>query len=261
MQLEELVYKNYSSLNSTDLFIWKYISLNKKDSSTQTIDELALNCNVSRTTITRFVRKLGLKGYSEFKVLLSWEVKEKDILSDEAYYTACDSIIHFIESQREKDYDKICKMIYESTHVYVYGSGDIQSSVAKQIKRMFLSCQEKIYDFGGTTFDKSFYNMVGANDVVILISLSGSSEKIISIARNLKLRGCKIIAITELKDNELSNISDEVMYISAAKIDILELHPSYQMTMLYFVLAELLFIKYSIYKKHRMLSEGLECTL
>ncbi len=48
---------------------------------------------------------------------------------------------------KNKDYDALCKLLYESRTIYAYGSGDIQNVVAKQIKRMFLSCQEIIYDF------------------------------------------------------------------------------------------------------------------
>ncbi|MFQ4200952.1 RpiR family transcriptional regulator, partial [Clostridioides difficile] len=40
-----------------------------------------------------------------------------------------------------------------------------------------------------------------------------------------------------------------------------QMHPSYKLTMLYFILIELLFIKYSIYKRHRMITEGIDCKL
>lgn len=261
MRLEEIIFLNYSKLNETDLLIWKYITTNKEYCSQISINELAEKCNVSRTTITRFVKKLDLKGFSEFKVLLSWELEKVNVIEDQSFGIACDSIIKYVEDQKNKDYDSLCKLLYESKMIYVYGSGDIQNVVAKQIKRMFLSCQEIIYDFEGRTFDDSFYNIVNENDVMILISLSGNNENVLNIARRLKLIGTKIISITEFKNSTLTNLSDESIYISATNISFLQTHPSYKLTMLYFILIELLFIKYSIYKRHRMITEGIDCKL
>lgn len=258
MRIEEIIVKKYAELNETDLMIWKHVFANKEAAAQMSIDHLANLCNVSHTTITRFVKKLGFKGYSEFKVVLRWEAKEELRIDEEAYDIACNSIVRYVEDQKDKNYTDICKMIYEARQVYAYGTGDIQMAVAKQIKRMFLSCQEIIYDVGGVTFDKAFYRLVQPNDVMILISLSGNSEEVLNIAKQLKLLGVKLISITEFKDNFLTQLADESLYISAMSLSILSSHPAYKTTMLYFILVELLFIKYSIYKKHRMISEGIE---
>ena len=221
------------------------------------IDHLAGLCNVSHTTITRFVKKLGFKGYSEFKVVLNWETKETLTINDQAYDLACDAIVRYVEDQKGKNYEHICELLYEARQVYAYGSGDIQNAVAKQIKRMFLSCQEMIYDVGGVTFDNAFYQLVHAGDVMIMISLSGSSKEVLEVTQLLKLLGVKIISITEFRDNPLTQLADESLYISATSLSILAAHPSYKTTMLYFILVELLFIKYCIYKKNRMITEGI----
>ena len=51
MKLEELINKNYRQLNENDLYIWNYINHHKKECEHLSIDELALRCNVSRSTI------------------------------------------------------------------------------------------------------------------------------------------------------------------------------------------------------------------
>jgi RpiR family glv operon transcriptional regulator len=261
MRIQEMVYSNYNNLNETDLHIWKYVCENKKVCCTQSIDEMASRCNVSRTTITRFVKKIGLRGFSEFKVLLSWESNSDQYVEEGAFDIACDSITRYVEEQRKKDYSAICRMIYEAPRIFVYGTGDIQNSVARQIKRMFLSCQEIIYDFDGRTFDHAFFQLVKENDLVIIISLSGANQDALHIAEQLRIKGVHIISITEFQDNPLTRRSDESLYVSFANLSILNAHPFYKATMLYFLLAELLFIKYSIYKRHRMITEGLECNI
>lgn len=261
MKIEERVIRHYARLNQTDLFIWNYIMKNKKECSRLSIDVLANRCSVSRTTISRFVKKLGYKGYSEFKVVIGWEDDDSSQMDEEAFEIACESIIKYVENQKNKDYGIVNRYLYEAKRIFVYGSGDIQNAVAKQIKRMFLSCQEIIYDFGGTTFDEAIFHLISSEDVIVIISLSGNSEETLHIARQLKLNGIKIISITEFKDNRLTQLADESIYISATQLQLLTYHPQFKTTMLYFVLAELLFIKYSIYKKKRLLKEGKECQL
>lgn len=261
MRVEERILNKYDDLNETDLFIWNYIAKNRRKCTQLTIDSLAEKCNVSRTTISRFVKKLGFKGYSEFKIVLSWEDDNSKNLYDNAFEMACDSIIKYVDDQRLKNYESVCKLIYEAERIFVYGTGDIQNAVAKQMKRMFLSCQETIFNFEGTTFDKAFYNLVSDKDVMFIISLSGNSESAINIARHLKMNGTKIISITEFKDNKLTKIADETLYISATELSFLKEHPQFKTTMLYFVLIELLFIKYSIYKKNRTITEGRKCEI
>ena len=70
---QELINKHYNILNENDIYIWNYISNNKKECESLSIDNLAHKCNVSRTTILRFAQKISLKGYSELKLYLKLE--------------------------------------------------------------------------------------------------------------------------------------------------------------------------------------------
>lgn len=250
--VEELIVKNYQKLNETDLQIWQTIKQVKHEERKFTIDSIASAANVSRTTISRFVKKLNLSGFSEFKFLINLEKDDPILLGQRVYEDTCDSIIRYVEEQKKRDYEQVCELIYRAENIYVYGTGDIQNSVAKQLKRMFISCKEKIFDIGGTTFDLSLYEMIQPEDVMIIISLSGENEKAVEIARNLKLKNVRLISITELKNNQLADLCDESLYISAKKFKFLKEHPNYRFINLYFILIELLFIKYSIYKNNKL---------
>lgn len=77
-----MIFFNYNKLNDIDLLIWKYIIVNKKYCSKMLINEFVMKCNVFCVIIIRFVKKLDLKGFSEFKVLLSWELEKVYVIEN-----------------------------------------------------------------------------------------------------------------------------------------------------------------------------------
>lgn len=73
----ELLNQYSDRLSENDLYIWDYVEKHKKQCENMTIEELARKCNVSRTTVLRFTKKLSLKGFGEFKVHLKMENDDK----------------------------------------------------------------------------------------------------------------------------------------------------------------------------------------
>lgn len=76
MTLEELVNSKLDKLNPTDLIVWRYIYAHKKECCYISIYDIADNCNVSRTTVLRFAKKLGLDGFSDLKMMLKMEISQ-----------------------------------------------------------------------------------------------------------------------------------------------------------------------------------------
>ncbi|EGT3600858.1 MurR/RpiR family transcriptional regulator [Clostridium perfringens] len=247
MRLEELVNKHYDKLNHSDLYIWKYIFNHKKDCCNLTIDELANRCNVSRTTILRFAQKLSLKGYSELKIYLKWESEDKEFNEKDYLKVVCNDITKFISDMQEKDFSSVCNLMYNAKRIFVYGTGAVQSSVAAELKRIFLSGQECIYNIQGEAEADMILNTISDEDLIFLISLTGESDHIKRLAKQFKLRNVPIISITKLKNNTLARLSDENLYINTSMHE-LGGGKTYESTTLFFTLAEMIFLKYSMYK-------------
>lgn len=250
MRLEELVNKYYDQLNQNDIHIWRYIVNNKKKCSKLTIEELASLCNVSRTTILRFAQKLSLKGFSELKIHLKWETSEEVQMETEAIKVMCDGYTRAINDLSKRDFTGACKLIYEANRVFVYGSGDIQMAVAKQLKMMFLHGGECLYDFDGLSIDATFFSLVSPNDLVILISLNGESSKVVELAKKMKLNNVKIVSITKLKDNTLASLSDENIYITTSQVKFDSNYRSFESYTILYIVAEILFVRYGLYKRN-----------
>ena len=250
MKLAELVNQHYNELSSNDLYIWDYIQSHRRECQNLSIIELAHRCHVSKTTILRFAQKLSLKGYSELKVYLSWENRpDEDVMIDEHLIDhVCDTSKYAIDELRERDFTDICEMLYRSKRIFVYGTGALQDSVAQELQRMFMYCGEFIYVLSGEKETEMILPYLKRDDVVILISLRGEGELINEFASQLRLISVPTISMTRLKNNTLAHKCTKSIYITTSQVMIGN-HILHEAANLYFVLAELLFLRYSQYKQ------------
>jgi RpiR family glv operon transcriptional regulator len=254
MKLDELINKYHKQLNENDLYIWSYISTHRKECETLAIDQLAYKCNVSRTTILRFAQKLSLKGYGELKVYLKLD-NEKSTENINNVEAVCDAYNEVIKNIKEKDCTDIFKVIDKARTLYVYGIGMVQSSIKKEIKRTFLTAGKVFYDLSGYTEASAIVNFATDEDVFVIISMSGENQFIMNFAKNLKIKNIPIISITKLKDNSLAKLSDYNLYTSTALIPRISNDIDFESLTSYFILIEILFLKYMEYEAQKKKKE------
>lgn len=216
MYLDELITKNKNYLNENDYYIWDYITRHKKECETISINELALKCNVSRSTILRFTKRLGLQGFSQFKVYLQLDNQGDKNQSDhlETFYS---SYKNYMEYLMEKDFNSLVARLHRSPEIYACGTGSIQSSVTSELKRTFVSLGKFIYQI--KLYEEIFVyeQIINPEDLVFMVSYSGENNKIIEFAKKLKTKGVYMVAITCSKNNQLNQICDEAMIVEVPK--------------------------------------------
>lgn len=250
MKLEELINKNYSKLNENDIYILKYILKNKKECYNLGITELAKRCNVSRTTILRCVKKLGFEGYSEFKVHLKWKENNVCIEEDnniEKLFTEINQTINYV---KDRDFTKICKLIYNADRIFVYGTGAAQGVVAQALKQTFLAISKYLFIIDGEEDFSTLVDNITDRDVLIIISLSGNTTSLQKITNKLSLKGIEYISITKLVNNKLSTTTPYNLYATTSEF-MLDNGGSYNCFTMYYILIEVLFRQYIDYEKQQ----------
>lgn len=250
MRLEEVVNNNYSKLNENDLYILKYILNNKEECCNLGINELAKKCNVSRTTILRFAQKLGFKGYSEFRIHLTWQEQKSDKDEKDHIETLYADIHETIKLLREKNFTNICKALYDAERVFIYGTGTAQITVAQELKRIFLSAHKYFYVIEGYTEFEAIMPSITKRDVVIIISLSGNISSLQSGIHEIFMKGIECISITKLSDNKLSRLAAHNLYATTSSIRFSDSW-IYETFTMFYILVETLFRQYINYKKER----------
>lgn len=246
MKIDELMNKYYDKLNENDKLICKFIINNKNSCYKFSIEEFASKCNVSTTTLFRFAQKISLPGFSELKARLRLEAESINNEETDFLVNVTDSYHKMIEVIKKRDCKNIFDKIYNARRIIVYGSGYPQAKVASEFKRIFLPTQKIIYDIHGHDVVNSIYNLAKVDDFVIIISLSGESEEVIKLAERLRLKGIGTLSITRMKNNTLASLCEENLYINSIQLQ-LENYISYEISTPYFILIELLFLKYQEY--------------
>lgn len=246
MRIEELVAQHHKKLNENDWHIWQYISDNKTVCYKDNIKDFAKKCNVSETTLFRFAKKISLDGFSELRAKLKWE-DEENIHAYEDYLEGASNNFHkIVDDIREKNCDSIFRSIQTAKRVFIYSDGYASETVANEFKRIFLSGGECFFVISDKDTIDSFLSVVRKEDLVFIISLSEESAETNRLAKKLKMNKVPIISVTSVQNNELSYLSDEILYINTNRMTLRETIEHEIMTP-YFILIELLFFKYKIY--------------
>ena len=81
MRLDDIIQENYDRMNANDHRIWRFISQHKDECRQMSLHQLADACEVSQTTVLRFLQMIGMDGYHEFKGFLKWDSLNQPVFS------------------------------------------------------------------------------------------------------------------------------------------------------------------------------------
>lgn len=125
-------------------YICNYLVNHYEECVKNTVEEFSKNCNVSKTMMVRFAKKLGLSGYSELRARIKIELQEQQGNVDGLLQTMTESYHKMMDELVKADFSNFFSKLKEADRVFVYGSGSSQSRVASEMKRIFLPVKEMI---------------------------------------------------------------------------------------------------------------------
>lgn len=245
MRIEELLNTHYDEFSENEKYVCHYLSRHYSECCRKSIEEFALNCNVSKTLLVRFSKKLGLSGYSELKARIKLELKEKERNTDGLLQIMTESYHKMMDDLMKKNLSHFFSKLYSARRVFVFGSGSSQARAASEMKRIFLPVKEIIHLHGHDLYT-ALQKIATPKDLIIIISLSGESNTVVSLAKVLRANHVPTVSITRLKSNTLASLCGENLYISSIQLPI-KYDLEYEITTPYFILIEYLYLSYQNY--------------
>lgn len=204
MEFEELLNQHFNELNDIDKIIARWLLTNQKQSSRITITNIANNCAVSKSSVFRFSKKLGLEGFNELKYIVSQgktaAVRTQSGKSGLQY--AIDSTMKRFELMNSQP---IYEALDQAENVYIYSTGWIQKVVSEQLQRnLFVVGKNALILPAAYSELTTILNRMSSKDILIIVSYGGDSERINSSVRTASLFGIRTISITPFTQNNLS---------------------------------------------------------
>lgn len=223
------------AFNETEKIIANYILKQPKDILNQSIQEVSANTFSSTSSIVRLCRKIGLKGFSDFKIQLSAQLQIKpDVVLD------INPDFPFSENDTYEDVTNTLRGLYMDSIIQtsqLYSNELLEEAVASLLSAKQLG----IFSYGDTTvpalnfqnrmmkigYNIQMPNLPGENrhlarnfteeDCVILVSYSGESKSNYNIAQILKRQGAKLIVVTAYPDSHIAKMADIILPLAISE--------------------------------------------
>ena len=218
------------------------------------IHDLARECNVSSTTVVRFAKKLSLEGFGDLKAILKLAEERVSRAEPNVLQAMTAFYQHSCREITKRNFDGASRLMCRARRVFAYASGYVQSNVVQELKRIFFYDNVMIYEVKGKDEFHSLVRQMTADDLVIIVSLSGETPLAVEFAQQLQLKEVPLISITQLRDNTLASLSTENLYVTPAVFQLYEEvdRPQFQSMMPYFLLIEIWYVKYKMFRQERV---------
>lgn len=213
----------YDQLFDAEKKIAKYILNNPKEVVDMTVSELAETSDVSIASVSRFCRKVGLKGFAQLKISLAQELvdthKSGEVSNEISLEDIPQSLQNILANKitelkqtvnliNTDEFKEVLECIKDASRVQVVAVGN---TIPVAIDAAFKFNELGIPTTAGTIWETqlSYSFTLGKGDVLIAISNSGESDKVLEAVKIANKNGAKTLGIT---NSAHSAIGEEVQY-------------------------------------------------
>ena len=248
MRLDDIVQENYDQMNASDRRVWQYICRHKEDCRQMSLHQLADACEVSHTTVLRFLQLIGMDGYNDFKAFLKWDHLNQPVFSQHSIEQNSFNLTRTITLIQQMDCSELFYRMEQARRLYAYGSGSVQKAVAKIFKNYLIQAEKLLHVLEGADERCMTLFQIQEGDVVFLFSITGNNPVMNDYAKELRNRGAFLAAICQDGANELSKLCHVYLPFFVQKITIGHSEADYYSSAGMLPLVETLVLKYIAYR-------------
>ncbi|QDG66757.1 MurR/RpiR family transcriptional regulator [Pseudarthrobacter sp. NIBRBAC000502772] len=206
-----------------------------EQAQTMTISELAVAAGVGESTVSRFVKELGIDGYKSMLLGLAeatfiskaatsartadsevvYEgVNRGDTAAEIAGKVERSSVQSLRRTGQRQDVEAIQRAVdlIDASNTVIFSCMGSSSIAAEEAVMRFTRAGKKCMLYRDTTIQVMLAAIIGPGDLLIGISDSGRSTPIIDAMHLARQRGAATIAITGAEGSPLRNYADVVLY-------------------------------------------------
>jgi RpiR family transcriptional regulator, carbohydrate utilization regulator len=220
----------YNTFSKTEKSIAQYVLNNLKQVSHMSIDSLAAEINVGKSSILRFSKKIEFEGYQDFKLGLAKEValmkdaiytkhKGDNTLSRLITEVTNENIETLIVSRQkvdEKSLTKAAKYLLDSNEIVIFAKG-ISKVMGMALKYKFMKLGLVCSSPEDYHFQCFSVVKVKPKTVFIVIDLTGSVNDFNKLIKIAKEKDAIVIAISNFEKSSITDLSDIILLSEATE--------------------------------------------
>jgi len=216
----------YYDLTAAERKIADYVTGHQKESQFLSISELAAAAGVAEATISRFCKRLGYRGYNDFKLEvarstagqestnpLSGEVAAEDSVEDMCR-KVCAADIEAVQNTcaliRPQDIRAAARLLMGARQVLCMGQGG-SMILAQEAAHLFSTALPGFYAIQDSHIQAVHAALLGKEDVILYFSYSGSTKDLLELGKLARSRGTRLILITRFPNSPGADLADVVL--------------------------------------------------
>lgn len=219
----------YGSLTQTEQKVADVVLKNANDVIFTSVTDLAAQAEVGETSVLRFCRKIGFRGYQEFKLTLAQDLvktganvhdaitEEDDLASLAKKVTAHNShaVNDTLALLNVEELRKAVDAILGGHRIIFYGVGASGLSALDAMYK-FVRIGLPVQAIHDPHIGAMTASLLTDRDVVVGISFSGSTKDTVDIIRLAKESGAYVICMTNYARSPIVKFADAVL-LTASK--------------------------------------------
>lgn len=214
----------FESLSNSEKSIASYFMSHLDEIVYLTVTDVAKETNTSEATVVRTCKKIGYRGFQDFKITLAQEIVnpvqtifEEADEEDDCYAIFRKKIGNAINTLQytakiiDKDHlEKSAEAILNASRICVFGNGN-SASVAIDAAHKLMRTGLDAHAYSDSHMQIMAASALNKDDVVLGISHSGSSKDTLEAMEVAKSNGATAIAITNYGRSPITEIADLVL--------------------------------------------------
>ncbi|MCM3271270.1 MurR/RpiR family transcriptional regulator [Paenibacillus elgii] len=219
---------NYNSLTKAEKKVADVVLQDKEKVVYSSVTDLAEMAATGETTVLRFCRKLGFRGYQEFKLAVAQDlvspsenvhgaIDENDKIGEIAQkITSSNSqaLKDTMSLLQEKELQKTVDALLSKKRIFFFGVGS-SGVTAMDAQHRFMRLGFQAFCANDAHIITMNCALTGPDDVVVGISTSGSTKDLVDAVRIANANGATIVCLTNHARSPITQYADAVLLASS----------------------------------------------
>jgi DNA-binding MurR/RpiR family transcriptional regulator len=223
MSILEQIHASYYHLTAAEQRIADYVLTQYEQVQFMSITQLADECGTADATISRFCRRLNLKGFNAFKIELAKQAAVRSTASSrthsldiqagraqEVAKLARDAISQTIELLDPTQVARAVELFEQAAHVITIGAGG-SMIMASECAHLFSTVTGKFYAVSDSHMQMSAASIMSSNDVIMLFSYSCATTSGLEVLELAKSRNIPTVLVTRFPKSPAAKLADVVL--------------------------------------------------